>query len=95
MSLLITAGVLFLLVTGSPLLEKGIGLQGKIPLGNLITWIGVIALPMTIYWGIAVLRRPNTKFQVLLALMLKILIILGVLWAPVAYLLSGNPNFNF
>ena len=66
-----------------------------IPFGNLITWAGMISLPLTIYWGIKELRKPTTKLNKILAGFLKVVIILGILWVPISYLLAGNLSFSF
>lgn len=84
-----------ILVTGSSLLTIALDKTGKIPLGTFITWAGMVALPLTIYWGIRELRKPTKKLNVVLASLLKLLIILGVLWVPISYLLAGNLSFSF
>ncbi len=85
----------YLLVTSSPALEYPLGNNDTIPLGNFITWAGLIALPMSLYWGIGKLRRPQGSTYRTLSAGLKFLILLSLLWLPVSYGLSGNMNFNF
>ena len=67
----------------------------SIPLGTFITWAGIIALPSSVYWGIKELREPSEKLNRLLSSFIKIIIILGILWVPISYLLAGNLSFSF
>jgi len=92
LSLLITVLVISLLVTGSSMLNLSIG---GIPLGTFITWSGMICLPLSIYLGISALRAPTTMISRILSLFLKLLLISGILWLPIAYLLAGNLSFTF
>ena len=94
-ALVLTISVIILLVTGSSLLTIALDSEGSIPPGNLITWIGMISLPLTIYWGIKDLRKPSGKLNRTLSSLLKIIIILGILWVPISYLLAGNLSFTF
>ena len=59
-ALLITIATLVLLYTGSSLLTLSLNSSNTIPLGTFITWAGIIALPMSIYWGVKELRTPTT-----------------------------------
>ena len=88
-------GIIILLVTGSSLLTKALNSDETIPFGTLITWTGMISLPLTIYWGIKELRKPLSKLNSILSGFLKIIIILGILWVPISYLLAGNLSFSF
>lgn len=94
-SLAIFFTALLLLVTGSSILDNSMSQTRNIPFGNLTTWLGMIALPLSVYWGSNSFRQPDTRFRSFLAILLKILIILGILWAPICYLLAGNFAFNF
>ena len=87
--------VLFLLVTGSSVLTKAIDPNGKVPAGTLITWIGMISLPSTIYWGVYPLRKPKGSIYTVLSVLIRICIILCILWVPISYLLAGNLSFSF
>jgi hypothetical protein len=94
-ALILTLSVIILLVTGSSLLTIALNSNEKIPLGTLITWTGMISLPLTIYWGIKELRKPSRKLNRILSGFLKIIIVLGILWVPISYLLAGNLSFSF
>lgn len=94
-SLIVTFSIITLLVTGSSILMIALDDANSIPLGTFITWAGMITLPLTIYWGIKELRKPSSKLNKVLSRFLKIIIILGVLWVPISYLLAGNLSFSF
>lgn len=84
-----------LLVNGSSILTFALDQDETIPLGTFITCAGMMALPLTVYWGIKELRQPTGKLNSVLAGILKVVILLGILWVPIAYLLAGNIAFNF
>ena len=94
-ALILTLSVIILLATGSSLLTIALANDKSIPLGTLITWIGMISLPLTIYWGVKELRKPSSKLNRILSGFLKIIIISGILWVPISYLLAGNLSFTF
>ena len=70
-------------------------LAGYIPLGTPITWLGIIALPLSIYFGNRKMREPGGQLSRFLSVVLKILIVLALLWAPISYLLAGNFSNTF
>lgn len=86
---------LFLLVTGSSLLTLALDRADRIPLGTFIAGAGMISLPLTLYWGCRELRNPSTTLNRILAGSLKVIILLGILWVPISYLLAGNLSFSF
>ena len=94
-ALLVFILALILLFTGSPLLELEILGDPYLPAGTLITWFGMIALPAAIYWGIKEMRQPGSQITRFLSGLLKVLLILAILWAPICSLLAGNLAFNF
>ncbi|MDH3697928.1 MAG: hypothetical protein OEQ81_04635 [Flavobacteriaceae bacterium] len=94
-SLVIFIVALTLLFTGSPILDRSLSTTSNVPWGTWITWLGMIALPFSIYWSSKGLREPDTRLRKLLSNILKIIIILALLWAPICYLLAGNIAFNF
>lgn len=55
----------------------------------------MISLPLTIYWGIKELRKPTNGLNRILSGFLKVIIVLGILWVPISYLLAGNLSFSF
>lgn len=90
-SLIILVVTIILLITGSPILTAPISLEPPLPAGTLITWAGMISLPLSIYLGF----HPFRAGERFLAFALQLFIILAVLWAPLAYLLAGNFSFSF
>ncbi|MBT8236911.1 MAG: hypothetical protein KJO04_12005 [Bacteroidia bacterium] len=94
-SLVIFIAALTLLFTGSPVLDRSMSKTANIPWGTLITWLGMISLPLSLYLSAKKLRRPVSKIQKYLSLILKALIFLAILWVPICYLLAGNIAFNF
>ena len=94
-ALILTLSVILLLVSGSSILTTALDRNRTIPFGTLITWTGMISFPLTIYWGIKEMRRPSRKLTKMLSVFLKIMILLGILWVPISYLLAGNLSFSF
>ena len=94
-ALTLTLSVIMLLVTGSSLLTMALDSKGTIPLGSLITWVGMISLPLSVYWGVKELRKPSGKLSRFLSGVLKVIIALGILWLPISYILAGNLSFSF
>ncbi len=94
-ALILTFTVITLLVTGSSLLTIALNSDETIPFGTIINWIGMISLPSTIYWGIRELRKPSSKLNRILSRLIKIIIVLGILWVPISFLLAGNLSFSF
>ncbi len=94
-SLIVTLSTMILLVTGSPILTIALDKANSVPAGTFITWAGMIALPLSIYWGIKELRMPSRKVNRILSWILKIIISLAILWVPISYVLAGNLSFTF
>jgi len=94
-SIFITIVVLMLLITGSSVLNVNLAKQSSIPLGTFITWAGMVSFPLSLYWGIKRLRKPNGLLTRFLSSLLKIIIVMGILWVPISYLLAGNLSFSF
>ncbi|SFR52348.1 hypothetical protein SAMN04490243_2581 [Robiginitalea myxolifaciens] len=93
--LLIIAIVLFFLITGSSVLMIALDEAGSLPLGTLLTWLGLIAVPLAIYWGNQSFRKPEKPAEIWFSRLLKFAIVLAILWVPLAYLLAGNLSFSF
>jgi hypothetical protein len=91
----LTITVIIILVTGSSILTIAFDSHELIPFGTLITWAGMISFPLMIFWGIKELRKPSSKLSRILSGVLKIIIVLGILWVPISYLLAGNLSFSF
>ncbi len=94
-SLIVTLSTIIFLVMGSSLLMIALDDANSIPLGTFITWAGIISLPLSIYWGVKELRKPTTKVTRIIAMLLKTILILAILWVPISYILAGNLSFSF
>jgi len=94
-SIIISLCVIILLLTGSPLLVIALDKGNSIPLGTFITWIGMISFPCSIYLGVKALKKPSGVFYKWLSVLIKIILILGILWVPISYMLAGNLSFSF
>ena len=92
--LLIFILVLTLLMTGSSILTVPMYEGSSIPMGTPITWMGLSALPLTIYFGVGEFRNPKKRHK-LFNQLLKFFVGLAVLWVPISYLLAGNLSFSF
>ena len=95
LTLLVFLMSLYLLFTGSPLLNYALDDNDSFPLGTLITWAGMICLPLCILLGVKKLRKPHNRFYRFLGFMLRTSLFLAIIWAPVCYLLAGNWNYSF
>lgn len=94
-SLLILVVSLGLLVTGSPLLTMTLSARIGLPLGNVITWLGMVALVFAIWFGSAGLRDPRTVADRLYRHAWVALLAMAVLWPFVSYALAGNWSYSF
>ncbi len=97
--LLITLALLFLavflLITGSPLLLTEFPEGSGFPLGTLIVWLGMTALPLVILTGFSGLYRPKTRQQKVWHRLLLGFLFLAICWGGIGYLLAGNWAYNF
>ncbi len=84
--------VIFLFSTGSSILTKD--LLG-IPAGNILLWLGLIALQIAIYLSNKGFKNSTSKIGKILRLVMIGLIVISILWFGIAYILSGNTGFNF
>ena len=93
-SLTIFIIVAILLITGSFVLTEPLYNGSTIPMGTPLTWLGIMSLPLAIYFGVERFRNP-TKIYTLLSPLLKFSLTMAVLWIPICYLLAGNFSFSF
>lgn len=92
-SLIIFIWVLYLFLTGSSWLTLSLYDTKNVPAGTFITWLGVIAFPTSIYFGVFI--RVHNGFRNILKKILIACLILAIFWVPVCYLLAGNISFTF
>lgn len=93
-SLTIFIIVATLLITGCFVLTEPLYNGSTIPMGTPLTWVGIMSLPLAIYFGIEQFRNPTKNYRFLSPL-LKFSLATAVLWVPVSYLLAGNLSFSF
>nr|WP_297787420.1 hypothetical protein [uncultured Allomuricauda sp.] len=93
-SLIIFITVTILLLTGSFVLTEPLYNGSTIPMGTPLTWLGIMSLPLAIYFGVERFRNPNKTYK-FLSRTLKLSLTLAVLWVPICYLLAGNLSFSF
>ncbi|MBO0331099.1 hypothetical protein [[Muricauda] lutisoli] len=93
-SLTIFITVAILLITGSFVLTEPLYNGSTIPMGTPLTWLGIMSLPLAVYFGVERYRNP-TKIYKFLPQLLKFSLAAAVLWVPISYLLAGNLSFSF
>lgn len=93
-SLTILITVAIILITGSFILTEPLFNGSTIPMGTPLTWLGIMSLPLAIYFGNERFRNP-TEIYKLLSGILKFSLTTAVLWVPICYLLAGNLSFSF
>ena len=94
-SLLVFLTVLGLLITGSNLLTISLAKNPEIPLGNMLTWLGLMAFPLMLFTGIRSVRQPRSQLDKAMRLLLWVSLFLAVLWPFVSFYLADNWSFNF
>ena len=91
-SSIIVVLTIILFATGSPLLT--ISVLG-IPFGNLLLWLGFVALHLFFYKLNHNYQTNTSKIGKSIKLLATFLLIISILWFIIAYVLSGNVGFNF
>lgn len=87
-----TASLLF---AGSELLGWAVISEPYVPLGNILTWLAVIALPLGLYLGVKRIPMPQSKFDRVFKVLVIAAIALGILWYPVSWYLADNFSGSF
>ena len=95
LSIIIIVTVSFMLITASPLLEYELISDPIVPLGNVLTWLGIISIPVSIYTGVSSFRSTKKKYGRLFSFLIVFSMILAALWMPLSYLLADNWSANF
>ncbi|MCA0133400.1 hypothetical protein [Winogradskyella alexanderae] len=91
-SLAVIGIVVILFSTGSSILTYDLF---GIPAGNLIIWFGFISLQLAVYSFQKGFKASNSILGKLIRNLMRLLIGISILWFGIAYLLSGNLNFDF
>ncbi|MBN1822422.1 MAG: hypothetical protein JXR31_12660 [Prolixibacteraceae bacterium] len=89
------AGSLIFLVTASPLLTVDLSANNSFPLGTLITWMGITALPSFIYFAFPTIRKSKTRTSKIYKWVFLCLIFISALWGFTGLGLAGNWAFTF
>ena len=89
------AFILFLLLTGSPVLTASIDPAGKLPAGTLLVWLGFILLPLAVYLFIFSGASAQDPRLNVFRMGLLIAFALSLLWGFAAYGLAGNWQYSF
>ncbi len=84
-----------LIISGSSILTKPIVEGGRFPYGNLLSWVALIALSFSIYFGINKIYHPITITNKIFSYAYRFLITLPILWGLVSYYLANNWAFTF
>ena len=90
---IIVAG--FLLVTGSEILQLSLGADESFPFGTIVTWVGMVSLPVATRLGIQRTDFPGRRKSRLINRFLLASIALAILWGFVSYYLADNWAFTF
>ena len=93
-SILIQMFVITSLAIGSPILTQPVWSGGSFPWGNLMTAVLFVLFPVNF-----LLMRSTRKIHPIPMKVFRICIlasiVLGILWVPITYLLSGNWSASF
>jgi len=95
LSLSVLVACAYLLITGSPWLERRVTESSDVPFGTLIAWAGLIALTSTIYLGSAKHLNGGKRLGRFCKVLLIADLVLAGSWGLVAYGLAGNWAFTF
>jgi hypothetical protein len=86
---------LILLATGSPILGTPLVQETAFPSGTLISWVGIIALTITIYLVFILLSHPANPGGNIFRFAFKSIATLALPWGLIGKLLAGNWAFTF
>jgi hypothetical protein len=93
--LLLLGTCLFLLVSGSSFLLKPIIAGADFPGGTLISWVGLVSLPLSMLLNIRDFRLASIRKYKAYRIVLIGLTLLALSWGIISYLLAGNWMFSF
>jgi hypothetical protein len=95
MAILVFAGSVYLLATGSPvLLLEAFGLS-ELPLGTLITWAGFVSLPVATILAFHQFLSQESRLSKAANSVMMVMLTLCGSWGFVGFGLAGNWAFNF
>jgi hypothetical protein len=94
-ALLVFVTSVTLLASGSQVLVLALSESMGLPLGNLVTWMGMLALVFMIWFASAGLRQPSSDSDLIYRRAWVILLVLAISWPFVSYALAGNWSYSF
>ena len=94
-SSIILVSCLFLIVTGSPILNAPLYNGSAFPLGTLVSWIGIIAFAFTIYLSFNRIHHANNSFHRIIRIVSGSIVVLALFWGLIGFLFAGNWAFTF
>ncbi len=95
LSSIILVSCLFLIVTGSPILNVPLYKGSAFPLGTIVSWIGLTALTSTIYLAFNKIYRASNSAHKKIRIAFGGIVILAFSWILIGFLLAGNWAFTF
>lgn len=94
-SSIILVSCIFLIVTGSPILNVPLYKESAFPLGTIVSWIGLIAFTFTMCFAFNKIHRANNSIHKIIRIVFGGIVILASIWGLIGYLLAGNWAFTF
>ena len=85
----------WLLATGSPWLLVEVTWAPGLPLGTLVAWAGIVALPVASLLGFHRYLDRDSRLSRASRYSVLCLLVLSAAWGLVSYGLAGNWAFNF
>ena len=89
------AASVYLLVTASPVLVRMAIEPIGLPLGNLTTWAGIVALPTASWLAFSKYLAGHATANRFCRAVMLMLLVLAAAWGLVSFGLAGNWAFNF
>ena len=93
--LLLLIACSILLLEGLPILNDPVLKGSGLPFELLITWVGIIMLPLSIVVGIRILRKPISPVYRFYHRAFLLLALSASFWGLLSNLLAGNWAFTF
>jgi len=94
-SSLVLITCLYLVITGSPVLNMPVFKATSFPAGTIVSWIGLIALAVTIYFIFSKIPDSFIAGGRILRFAFQCFIVLAALWGFIGFFLADNWSFTF
>jgi len=95
LSSIILVSCVFLILTGSPILNIPLYKGSVFPWGTLVSWIGLIAFTFTIYLAFNKIDRFSNSVHRKIRIAFGGIVTLALSWVLIGFLLAGNWAFTF